>query len=106
MDVKVTYRTRDSGSMTCDAAVGLSLMDCAVRHGVPGILGECGGACACATCRVEIDAEWRGLTGLRSEIEEDLLSGFDNLPDGTRLSCQILVTKELDGLTLAVPAVD
>jgi 2Fe-2S ferredoxin len=79
-------------------------MEVAVRNGVPGIEAECGGACACATCHVYVDEAWVGKTGHAEPMEEDMLDfAFDVRPN-SRLSCQIRVRDELDGLTVRTPA--
>jgi 2Fe-2S ferredoxin len=78
-------------------------MEAAIRNAVPGILAECGGACACATCHVYVDEAWKEKTGDPSPMEEDMLDfAFDVRPT-SRLSCQIKVSPELEGLTVTVP---
>ncbi len=78
-------------------------MEAAKLNDVPGIEAECGGACACATCHVYVDAAWIEKTGKPAEMEEDMLDfAFDVRPE-SRLSCQIKVTPELDGLVVRVP---
>src|SRR6187397_614448 len=78
-------------------------MEAAIRNAVPGILAECGGACACATCHVYVDEAWKEKTGGPSPMEEDMLDfAFDVRPT-SRLSCQIKVSPELDGLSVTVP---
>jgi len=78
-------------------------MEAAIRNLVPGIEAECGGACACATCHVHVDDKWMDATGKAAPMEEDMLDfAFDVRPT-SRLSCQIKVTDELDGLIVRVP---
>ena len=78
-------------------------MENAVRNGVPGIEAECGGACACATCHVYVADEWRSVTGEPEPMESDMLDfAYDPRP-GSRLSCQLQVSDELDGLVVTVP---
>ncbi len=78
-------------------------MENAVRNGVPGIEAECGGACACATCHVYVDENWTETVGPPEPMEEDMLDfGYDVRPN-SRLSCQIQVSDELDGLVVGVP---
>ena len=85
--------------------VGESVMAAAVRNGVPGIIGECGGNNSCATCHVWVRDEFRGLVGGPGDLEDDLLDlGVSERRDQSRLSCQIVLTDELDGLTVDVPA--
>ena len=78
-------------------------MENAIREGVPGIEAECGGACACATCHVYVDDAWRKVTGEPAEMEEDMLDFAFDVRESSRLSCQIKVTDELDGLVVQVP---
>ena len=78
--------------------IGSTVMETAIKNDVPGIEAECGGACACATCHVYVDEAWRAIVGEPSPMEEDMLDfGYDVKPN-SRLSCQIKVTAELDGL--------
>ncbi|WP_255950724.1 2Fe-2S iron-sulfur cluster-binding protein [Streptomyces odontomachi] len=89
---------------TIDAAPGDTVMSAAVRHGVPGIVAECGGNCSCATCHVWVREEFAPLVGPPGEMEEDLLDmGVSERRDTSRLSCQIVVTDELAGLTVDIP---
>jgi ferredoxin, 2Fe-2S len=86
-----------------DATIGESLMVVAKAHGVDGILGDCGGGCACATCHVYVDEAWREKVGAPTPMEEDMLDfGFDVRPN-SRLSCQIKVSDDLDGLVVSTP---
>jgi 2Fe-2S ferredoxin len=87
-----------------EAASGTSAMECAIRNGVPGIPADCGGACACATCHVYVDPQWLGKITPISGEENDLLDLADDRRDTSRLSCQIKITPDLDGLTLSIPA--
>ena len=83
--------------------VGSTVMETAIEHGVPGIVAECGGACACATCHVHVAAEWQEKMGVPEIMEEDMLDfAFDVRPT-SRLSCQIRVTEALDGLVVHTP---
>ena len=74
-----------------------------MNGGVDGIVAECGGACACATCHVYIIAEWTALTGKPSDMEAAMLEGVEDLRDYSRLACQITITDALDGLTVHLP---
>jgi len=101
--VKITFIDHENNSATLDAEVGSTVMETAIKNSVPGIEAECGGACACATCHVYIDDAWREKVGGPSPMEEDMLDfGFDVKPS-SRLSCQIKVTEELDGLVVRIP---
>jgi ferredoxin, 2Fe-2S len=102
--VKITFIDSEDTSRTVDAEVGATVMETAIKNGVPGIEAECGGACACATCHVYIEEAWRPKTGEASPMEEDMLDfGFDVRPS-SRLSCQIKVSDDLDGLVVRTPS--
>lgn len=100
---KITFTEPDGTEKIVDAEVGQTVMEAAVKAGVIGIEAECGGACACATCHVYVDESWRGPTGEPSEMEEDMLDFAFDIRPNSRLSCQIKVTEELDGLSVKVP---
>jgi ferredoxin, 2Fe-2S len=101
---KITYIEHDGKERTVDAEVGATVMETAIRNSVPGIVAECGGACSCATCHVHVDEAWSEKVGPPSPMEEDMLDfAFDVRPT-SRLSCQIKVTDELDGLIVRTPA--
>jgi 2Fe-2S ferredoxin len=102
--VKITFRQPDGSEMVVDATPGTTVMEAAKLNLVPGIEAECGGACACATCHVYVDDAWVDKTGARSSMEEDMLDFAFEVRDESRLSCQIKVTPELDGLIVKVPA--
>ncbi|MEW6450867.1 MAG: 2Fe-2S iron-sulfur cluster-binding protein [Pseudomonadota bacterium] len=100
---KITFIDPSGASRTVDAETGSTVMENAIRNDVPGIEAECGGACACATCHVYVDEAWREKVGPPSPMEEDMLDfGFD-VKENSRLSCQIKVTDELDGLVVRTP---
>ena len=100
---KINFIDAAGVSHAVEAEVGSTVMETAIRNGVPGIEAECGGACACATCHVYVDDTWREIVGGPSPMEEDMLDfGYDVRPN-SRLSCQIKVTDALDGLLVAVP---
>lgn len=86
-----------------EAAVGASLMEAARLRGIPGIIAECGGACACATCHVYVDDVWLPKTGEKSAMEESMLDFAENVEPNSRLSCQIKVSDALDGLVVRLP---
>lgn len=100
---KITYLTHDGEKHEVDAAEGSTVMETAVKNSVPGIEAECGGACACATCHVYVDAAWQEKVGAPEIMEEDMLDFAYEPKEGSRLSCQIKVTAELDGLVVTVP---
>jgi 2Fe-2S ferredoxin len=102
--VKVTYIQPDGERRTLELAVGTSVMQGAVADGLSGIDADCGGACSCATCHVKIDPEWSALAGPPNEVEAEMLDSAPNVDALSRLSCQIKLTTELDGLVVHVPA--
>jgi 2Fe-2S ferredoxin len=100
---KINYIDSSGTTRTVEAEVGSTVMEAAIRNNIPGIEAECGGACACATCHVYVDEAWRAKTGEPSPMEEDMLDfGYDVRPN-SRLSCQIKVSDELDGLVVRTP---
>ncbi len=100
---KITFITYDGKSFDVDAETGSTVMENAVKNSVPGIEAECGGACACATCHVYVDDAWTAATGEPEVMEEDMLDFAFDVQPTSRLSCQIKVTDELDGLIVKVP---
>ena len=102
--VEITYIEADGTARKVEAEVGSTVMETAIRNGVPGIVAECGGACACATCHVYVDEEWRAATGEPQPMEEDMLDFASDVRPNSRLSCQIRVKPELDGLVVRTPA--
>lgn len=101
---KITFIQPDGESQVVEVEPGVTVMEAAKLNNVPGIEAECGGACACATCHVYVDAAWRSKTGSPAEMEEDMLDFAFDVRQESRLCCQIKVTAELDGLVLRVPA--
>ena len=100
---KITYIDSAGTARTIDAEVGSTVMETAIKNDVPGIEAECGGACACATCHVYVDDAFTAIVGGPSPMEEDMLDfGYDVKPS-SRLSCQIKVSDELDGLVVRTP---
>ena len=100
---KITYIEHDGTEHVVDVKPGQSVMEGAVRNGVPGIDADCGGACACATCHVYVDEARTGKTGTKSAMEESMLDFAENVEENSRLSCQIKVTVDLDGLVVRMP---
>ena len=102
--INVTFVEPDGAEKVIeDAKVGLSLMEVARSHGVNGILADCGGGCACATCHVYVDPEWQEEVGFPDEIENEMLDMVSDLHrSNSRLSCQIPIRPELDGLRVTV----
>jgi len=102
--VKITFIDVEGTARTVEAEVGATVMEAAIKHGVPGIEAECGGACACSTCHVYIDDAWREKVGEPSPMEEDMLDFAYEVKANSRLSCQIKVREDFDGLTVRTPA--
>jgi 2Fe-2S ferredoxin len=101
---KITYIEHDGTTRTVDAEVGSTVMETAIRNSVPGIVAECGGACSCATCHVHVDEAWSEKVGPPSAMEEDMLDFAFDVKPTSRLSCQIKVTEDLDGLIVRTPS--
>ena len=100
---RITYVAHDGTRFEVDADNGSTVMENAIRNGVPGIEAECGGACACATCHVYVDQEWSDTVGSPEPMEEDMLDFAYDVRPNSRLSCQIRVSDDLDGLVVTVP---
>jgi len=86
-----------------EAPIGISVMEAAKRRGVAGVVAQCGGACACATCHVYVDAAWLAKLPPPEDMEQGMLESAWEPRSNSRLSCQITVTAKLDGLRLTVP---
>jgi len=102
--VKITFIDWEGTARTVEAEEGSTVMETAVRNGVPGIEAECGGACSCATCHVYVDEAWEDATGTPQPMEEDMLDFAYDVRPNSRLSCQIRVRPELDGLVVRTPS--
>jgi 2Fe-2S ferredoxin len=101
--IKITYIDAEGTARTVDAEIGSTVMETAIKNSIPGIEAECGGACACSTCHVYVEEAWRGATGEPSPMEEDMLDFAFEVRPNSRLSCQIKVREELDGLVVSTP---
>jgi len=99
----MVFVERDGTRREVDAPLGLSVLEVAHRHGID-IEGACEGSLACSTCHIIVDPEWYELLSEASEDEEDMLDLAFNLSKTSRLGCQIIITEELDGLTVRLPA--
>jgi 2Fe-2S ferredoxin len=100
---KITYIDQEGTARTVEAEVGATVMEAAVQNDIPGILAVCGGSCSCATCHVYLAAEWYEKLGEPGLDEADMLDTAHDLKETSRLSCQIMVSEELDGLTVTTP---
>lgn len=98
---KVTYITSSGNEIVVPDAED-NLMQAAVENEVEGILGDCGGVAACATCHVHIDPQWVDTVGPPNDIEQGMLSLLEELADNSRLGCQVEITPDLDGLVVRV----
>jgi 2Fe-2S ferredoxin len=99
----ITYIDHQGSARTVEGELGSTVMETAIKNAIPGIEAECGGACACATCHVYIEGAWCETVGEPSPMEQDMLDfGYDVRPN-SRLSCQIKVVAELDGLIVRTP---
>lgn len=99
----ITYIEHNGTEHKIDVETGKTVMQGAVDNFVEGIIGECGGCCSCATCHVIVDSAWTSKTGEPNETEIDMLEAVPEPTDRSRLSCQIIVTDELDGLIVQMP---
>ena len=99
----MVFIERDGTRREVDAPLGLSVLEVAHRHGID-IEGACEGSLACSTCHVLVDPDWYDLLTEASEDEEDMLDLAFDLSRTSRLGCQIIITEELDGLTVRLPA--
>lgn len=99
----ITFTDSKGGVRTVEGEVGSTVMETAIRHKVPEIVAECGGACACATCHVYVGEAWLEKVGKPSGMEEDMLDFAYDVRPNSRLSCQIKITAALDGLSVTTP---
>lgn len=99
----ITFVEFNGTQHTVKAVAGQSLMKAAVTNSVPGIDAECGGACACATCHVYIDDSWVDRVGPPVGNEKEMLEFANQVESSSRLSCQIVVLDQLDGLIVSMP---
>ena len=99
----VTYIEFDGTAHTVEGTAGNSVMQTAVDNGVPGIDADCGGACACATCHVFVEADWQDKTGEANPMETSMLQLAEGVGDNSRLACQITLEDDLDGLVVRMP---
>lgn len=98
---KITFVTADGARTTVDSDAD-NVMEAAQEHAIAGIDGDCGGVCSCSTCHVKVAEAWLERVGAAEEVERDTLSFADNVTPRSRLSCQIPLTEELDGLVVEV----
>ena len=101
---KIKYIEHNGKEHEIEVSSGLTVMEGAIKNNIPGIDADCGGACACATCHVYINQDWVDKLNPKEDTEEDMLDFAFDVKDNSRLSCQISVTDELDGLIVDLPA--
>ena len=100
---KITYITHDSKTHEIDVQNGLTVMEGAVQNDIPGIDADCGGGMACATCHVYVKEDWFNKISSKTEGEDDMLDQAYDPKPSSRLSCQITVSDDLDGLIINLP---
>lgn len=101
--VKVTFQTHDGTEFVIDTQPGKTLMEVARKNNLTGILAECGGSCACATCHVYVADGWYEKLPDKDDMESDMLDFAWEPKEASRLSCQITLSEKLDGLTVRIP---
>jgi 2Fe-2S ferredoxin len=99
----ITYIDHDGAERQIEAKNGETVMETAIKNSVPGIDADCGGACACATCHVYVDDAFMSKVGQPEEMEQSMLDFAENVQENSRLSCQITVSDDLDGLKVTTP---
>ena len=100
---KITYIEHNGTNHTVDVQNGLTVMEGAVQNNIPGIDADCGGSMACATCHVYVKDDWYDKTNKKNEGEDDMLDQAYEPKKNSRLSCQIIVSDDLDGLVVDMP---
>ena len=100
---QITFIDFGGNARTVDGENGSTVMETAIKNAVPGIEAECGGACACSTCHVYIDEAWQEKAGQPSPMEEDMLDFAYDVKPNSRLSCQMKVSDDLNGLVVRTP---
>ena len=101
---KITYIEHGGKTHTIEVANGLSVMEGAVQNNIPGIDADCGGSMACATCHVYVKEEWLDKIPKKEDGEEDMLDMAFEPKQNSRLSCQLIVSDDLDGLIVNIPS--
>ena len=100
---KITYTNKSNNSKTIDVESGLTVMEGAIQNDIPGIDADCGGSMACATCHVYVEEKWLNKLPKVEDAENDMIDMAFEPKKNSRLSCQIIVTDELDGLIVTTP---
>jgi len=100
---KIIYTDASGAERKVEGKNGMTVMETAIKHNVPGIDADCGGACACATCHVYVDEAFIEKVGKPSAMEQSMLDFAENVKPNSRLSCQIKIRDDLDGLKVTTP---
>ena len=101
---KIIYQDNQGNSKTIDVENGLTIMEGAIQNKIPGIDADCGGSMACATCHIYVEEKWLNKIPKAEEAEIDMIDMAYEPKKNSRLSCQLIVTDELDGLKVTTPA--
>ena len=101
---KITYKDKSGNSKTLEVEKGLTVMEGAIQNNVPGIDADCGGSMACATCHVYVEEKWLSKLPKAEEGEVDMIDMAFEPKKNSRLSCQIIVSEEIDGLEVNIPS--
>ena len=101
---KITYKDFQGNSKTIEVENGLTVMEGALQNTIPGIDADCGGSMACATCHVYVEEKWLNKIQKAEEAEEDMIDMAFEPKKNSRLSCQLIVSDELNGLTVTTPS--
>ena len=100
---KITYKDHQGGSKTIEVENGLSVMEGAIQNDIPGIDADCGGSMACATCHVYVEEKWLNKLSKAEDAEVDMIDMAHEPKKNSRLSCQLIVSDELNGLVVTTP---
>ena len=101
---KITYKDFQGNSKTIEVENGLTVMEGAIQNNIPGIDADCGGSMACATCHVYVEEKWLNKIQKAEEAEEDMIDMAFEPKKNSRLSCQLIISEELDGLIVTTPS--
>lgn len=99
----VKFVNHDGSAKEVEVSVGTTLMHAAMDNGISGIVADCGGACSCGTCHCYIGEEWLAKTGEPDDIEKDMIDFILDPKPNSRLSCQVVMSDDLDGMVVTIP---
>jgi len=100
---KILFIDHAGASREVEAKNGTSIMEAAVQNMIPGIDADCGGACACATCHIYVEESFLSKLKDKDDMEDSMLDFAENVQDNSRLSCQIMMSDDLDGIKVTTP---